>query len=167
MRTIPVATWNRTLPLTRALDEMLGANRLMGFFDDQEKPLTWIPPVDIWETAESYELYLDLPGLRAEHIEILFDRGALTVAGTRERGWAPAKDQKHRVHTAERFEGRFSRSFRLPELVDADRIEAGLNNGVLVVRASKAQSALPRRIRVNEPVGADIGPEGDGQGPDN
>jgi HSP20 family protein len=166
MRTIPVSTWNRTLPLTRALDEMLGGNRLMGFLDDQEKPLTWIPPVDIWETADSYELYLDLPGVRADHIEILFDRGALTVAGTRERGWSPNKDETHRVHTAERFEGRFSRSFRLPQHVDADRIEASFNDGVLVVRASKAQSALPRRIKVNGTVGSEIGPAGNGSGSD-
>ena len=148
MRTIPVTTWNRALPLSRALDEMLGVNRLANWISDSERTI-WTPSVDIWETADAYQLYLDLPGVRAEHIEITFDRGALTVAGTRERGWAPVQDETHRVHAAERFEGRFSRTFRLPEHVDADAIEASFQDGVLMLIARKAQNAMPRRIKVN------------------
>jgi HSP20 family protein len=144
MRTIPVTTWNRALPLTRALDEMLGVNRLANWLNDGDR------------AADAYQLYLDLPGVRADHIEITFDRGALTIAGTRERGWAPTQEQTHRVHAAERFEGRFSRSFRLPEHVDGDAIEASFQDGVLIVSARKAQNALPRRIKVNPASGTAI-----------
>jgi HSP20 family protein len=156
MRTIPVTTWNRALPLTRALDEMLGVNRLANWLNDGDRAMLWTPSVDIWETADAYQLYLDLPGVRADHIEITFDRGALTIAGTRERGWAPTQEQTHRVHAAERFEGRFSRSFRLPEHVDGDAIEASFQDGVLIVSARKAQNALPRRIKVNPASGTAI-----------
>lgn len=109
----------------------------------------WSPAVDLFETPEAYHIYFDLPGVNPDAVDITFERATLMVAGHREPVWHAVSDAAWRVYAAERFQGDFLRAVRLPEHVDADRIEATFTDGVLTVTAPKIQTALPRRIPIN------------------
>lgn len=108
-----------------------------------QRRVTFTPPVDILELPEELVLQVDLPGVKADSVDIHFERGELTVRATREttphagRAWV------------EEFEsGEFYRGFLISQEVAADRITAELKEGVLTVHLPKAAAALPRRIAV-------------------
>jgi len=108
-----------------------------------QRRATFTPRVDILEMPEELVLYLDLPGVRAEDVEIDFQRGELTVRARRES--PPRKGQ----WLVEEYEvGDFSRSFLISQDLAADRIHAELKGGVLTVHLPRADAAQPRRISV-------------------
>lgn len=104
----------------------------------------WTPPVDLYETVDRYVLTAELPGLSRDDIEIRFLDGQLHLQGQRPSPRVPC-EQYHRV---ERGHGPFLRRFALPAAVDAERIDATLDDGVLTITIPKAPSAVPRRIDV-------------------
>lgn len=108
-------------------------------------PAGWTPPVDLHETAAEYVLTAELPGLRREDLQIQVRESILTIAGTR-RETSGACEQYHRV---ERGHGSFSRSFQLSLPVDASRITAELQDGVLTVVCPKAEEPGARRIDIS------------------
>ena len=101
--------------------------------------------VDIIEAENIFTITLDLPGLVKNDINISVNEGVLTVSG--ERKGTEAGDEKY-FHYIERHGGKFSRSFRLPELVDADTIKASYKNGVLSLELVKKEEAKPRTIEI-------------------
>jgi HSP20 family protein len=105
----------------------------------------WSPRVDLSETEDAYLLWLDLPGVSKEDVEINYQEGTLTVSGERS---SHKRDEKQNFVRVERSYGRFFRSFNLPK-VDADRIEAGYQDGVLSIRVPKAEETKPRRITIS------------------
>jgi HSP20 family protein len=107
----------------------------------------WTPPVDLYETAESFIVSAELPGLAREDIEIRFHDGQLTLQGTRRKPDVPCE----RYHRVERGHGAFHRRFSLPSgSVRAEDITADFRDGVLTVTVPKAAaSSVPRRIDVS------------------
>ena len=152
MTTIPLnSVFDRMLTLTRAMDDIAAQRSATG-----GAPALWLPAVDLFETEHAFVIEADLPGLRSDQIELHFEQNTLTIKGERE-STLPASEHGrdgHRVREAtrifsvERPSGAFTRSIRLPEYVDGERIEAAYEQGVLRVRVPKASSALPRKIEV-------------------
>jgi len=108
----------------------------------------WIPPVDITEHSDRFELAVDLPGVDPEKVEVTLEDGVLSLAGERE---APAQHNGNQEESRTRMErryGRFYRRFVLPETVDAERVQATGRNGVLEITIPKQPKALPRRIKI-------------------
>ena len=105
----------------------------------------WTPPVDIFETADAYVVTAELPGLQRHDIDIRYHDGQLTLQGTRRTPDVPCE----RYHRVERGHGGFIRRFALPTTIDATKIAADLEDGVLTVTVPKAAGAGPRRIDVN------------------
>jgi HSP20 family protein len=103
----------------------------------------WTPPVDLYETAAVFVLTAELPGLARDEIEIHAEEGRIVIRGER-TGQVPC-EQYHRV---ERGHGRFSRTFLLPEPVDAESVTADLKDGLLTVTIPKAGGRAARRIEV-------------------
>ena len=101
----------------------------------------WTPPVDLYETEDHYGIAAELPGLSRHDIRIQFRDGHLILEGERSTSGVSC-EQYHRI---ERGHGRFSRTFSLPDAVDAERITADLKDGVLTIRVPKAPT---RRISV-------------------
>ena len=89
------------------------------------------PAVDIYENDGGYLVLADLPGVGVDGIDIRYEEGELSLVGRREES---ARD--------------YRRVFRIPEDVDAERIDAALDNGVLELRLPKAKSVQPRKIAV-------------------
>jgi HSP20 family protein len=105
----------------------------------------WAPAMDLVEADDHFLLKADLPGLSEEDVTIEVQDGTLTISGERksehekrEKGW----------YRVERSFGRFSRSLTLPEGVDADKIDASFDKGVLEIRIPKPEERKPRRITI-------------------
>ena len=107
----------------------------------------WVPPVDIYQNGQ-HELVLkaELPDMTRDDIDVTVDKGTLTVKGEKKFAADVKEDQYHRV---ERRYGAFTRSFVLPQSVDATRVAAEYKNGVLTVTLPKAAEAVAKRITVN------------------
>ncbi len=102
------------------------------------------PPVNVWEDAENIYVEAELPGLSLNDLEIYVTGNQLTLKGER-RQPVPEKAVWHRQ---ERGFGTFSRTLTLPFDVDADKVDARFENGVLTVKLAKHESARPRKIAV-------------------
>jgi HSP20 family protein len=107
----------------------------------------WMPPVDIYQTGD-HELVLkaELPGMVREDIDITVENFVLTIKGEK-RFAEDVKDDQ--FHHAERRFGSFSRSFSLPQTVDASKMTAEYKNGVLTVHIPLREEAKPRQIKVD------------------
>jgi len=104
------------------------------------------PTVDIAETDKAFEISAELPGLDEKNIEVKLSNGNLVITGEKKE----EKEEKRKdYYLHERHFGSFQRRFRLPETVDADKIEATIKNGVLKVtlpktaEAQKAEKKIP------------------------
>ena len=139
--------FDRMFTMSRAVDEAVRQSAVEAA-DSPARPQLWLPPVDIFETESAIVVEADLPGVHRENVNIQFDRNSLTISGTR-AATLPAKEKAQlRVFSAERLSGTFSRSIRLPEHVDAEKIEASFSDGVLTVTVPKAAGARVRTIPI-------------------
>jgi HSP20 family protein len=105
----------------------------------------WTPNVDIREDQNHITISMDVPGVRPEDVKISLENQVLTIAGEKQTA---QQEKDERWHRWERQYGRFERTFTLPSTVDAERIEATNDNGVLTVRLPKSEKARPREIPV-------------------
>jgi HSP20 family protein len=96
---------------------------------------SWIPPVDIYETEDSYVLTAELPGVDQPDVKIEVAGSELTMRGERRYQPPCTEENYHRLETAR---GKFLRTFSLPEKVNSEAITANLKDGVLEVRLPKA-----------------------------
>lgn len=105
----------------------------------------WTPAVDIKEEPDRFLLHADIPGVKADDIEVSMDKGILTIKGERKHESTESKEGFKRV---ERSHGVFMRRFALPDGVDGENITASSNDGVLEVVLPKSEPEKPRRISV-------------------
>jgi HSP20 family protein len=101
--------------------------------------------VDIVEKDDCYKLTAELPGVDEKQVEIRFSNGTLTIEGKKDES---AEDAKQDHFISERHYGDFHRTFRVPDGVDADKIEASFKNGVLSVMLPKTAEARRRQKKV-------------------
>lgn len=122
-------------------------NRMFSDFYGETFSRGWVPAVDIYET-DQHEVVLkaELPDLKREDINLTFENGVLTLKGERKFEQEVKKENFQRI---ERRHGAFSRSFTLPNTVDASRISANYKEGVLTIRLPQREEAKPKQIAVN------------------
>jgi HSP20 family protein len=108
---------------------------------------TWVPAVDIHEFLDRFELYVDVPGVDPNAVELTLDDGVLTLSGERVQKSSKA-DGEPQFRRTERSQGQFYRRFVLPDTVDSDKVKAAGKDGVLTVTIPKQAKAQPRRIQV-------------------
>ena len=139
------------LTTTSHLDRMVALNRTLDRMLDQASRNStrfWVPALDVAENGEAYLVAAELPGVRAEDVEISFEHNVLTIRGSKRSAWEQKEGEELRVYTAERTVGSFERAVRLPEFVDGDRIEARFDSGVLMISVPKSPAAQPRKIAI-------------------
>lgn len=105
----------------------------------------FLPTLDLAETADSFEISVDLPGVKAEDVKLELHDGQLLISGKREET-TERKDKN--FHYTERASGSFMRAVMLPSDVDADKIDANYENGVLLVKLPKSAKAQPKKIEI-------------------
>jgi HSP20 family protein len=103
----------------------------------------FMPSFDVKETKDGYTFKADLPGVEEEDLEISLTGNRLTISGKRE---SEAEEKGETYYTYERNYGNFSRSFTLPEGVDADHVKADLKNGVLSLILPKKPELQPKKV---------------------
>lgn len=106
---------------------------------------SWLPPVDIYENENAFIATADLPGLDKKDIEVSLEDSVLTVSG--ERSFEKNGEQGS-FRRVERAYGTFRRSFTLPSGVDAAKVDASFENGVLTLTLPKSELAKSRKISV-------------------
>jgi HSP20 family protein len=142
--------FDRMLDWSRQMDEAVNGRAMATVADSPSRTQLWLPDIDLYETEKAFVIEADLPGIHQENVEVSFDRGTLTISGTR-GATLPAVEKENgqlRVFVSERLNGSFSRSIRLPQHVDAEQIEATFAQGVLSLRVPKSKAALARKITV-------------------
>jgi len=108
---------------------------------------TWTPQFDVKETADNYILRADLPGIAEEDLEIQMVGNRLTVSGHRE---LEERQEGESYYAVERSYGTFTRTFSLPDGIDADQVQAELKNGVLTMTIPKREEVKPRKITLKQ-----------------
>jgi len=106
----------------------------------------WAPSVDIYETPNELVVKADLPEVEEKDIDVRVENNLLTIRGERKFDKSVAEDNYLRV---ERAYGAFSRSFSLPNTVNAESIRAEYQNGALTISLPKREESKPRQVKVN------------------
>lgn len=115
----------------------------------------WNPSVDIYENKDHIVLEAELPGMKREDFDLSIENNVITLRGERRFEKQDEGDNYHRV---ERSYGSFTRSFTLPQTVQADSVAAEYRNGVLRVKMPKREEVKARRIEIASEGGEAKGP---------
>jgi HSP20 family protein len=110
---------------------------------ESTRGLHFVPRVDIYETEQELWLLVDVPGVKADDVNLHHENGELTLHAR-----VQPRPGRQNWLLKEYDEADFFRSFRIHEAIDSTRIEAQCKNGVLAVRLPKAEAARPRLIQV-------------------
>jgi len=102
-------------------------------------------PMDVIRGKDEVQLRFDLPGVDAESINVTVDRGVLAVSAQRTE--ETGEDEK--LIARERVTGSFTRRLYLGDTLDAEKIEAAFNDGVLTVRLPLLATAQPRKVEIS------------------
>jgi HSP20 family protein len=109
-------------------------------------PSKVFPAVNISEDKDKYFVCAELPGIKADEIDIQVHGKNLTISGERK---IPSEGDNVKYHRREREAGKFSRVIGLPGEIDADGVDARVENGVLLVKIAKSEAAKPKQITVH------------------
>jgi HSP20 family protein len=104
-------------------------------------------PMDAWRDGHNFIVEFDLPGIDPESIDLDVERNVLTVRAERKPSTGPEVE----LVASERPRGMFSRQVILGDTLDAERIEASYNAGVLRLTIPVAEKAKPRKIAISKP----------------
>ncbi len=105
---------------------------------------TYVPRVDIYEKQDGILILADLPGVDEKNLDIVLEKGVLTIDGQADQAWPEAYNLSHYEYDV----GNYHRAFKLSEEVDQDKIEATIKNGVLSLQMPYATGPRTRKIQV-------------------
>jgi HSP20 family protein len=112
---------------------------------DQLTAGTFVPAVDVYEDEHNLVLKLEIPGVNEDDLKVSLENSTLTVSGERK---FEKEEKEENFHRIERRYGSFTRTFRLPNTVDAEKVDANYDKGVLRITLAKRAEAKPRQIKV-------------------
>ena len=127
---------NRSLDLFDFFDDVLNTSR--SYFIHAEYPF-----IRLYEGDDELEIRAELPGIKAEDLDIQLVNNTLTIEGERK------SDHLEKDYLREeRSFGKFKKSIELPYRVDSEKIHADLKDGVLHIKLLKSEEAKPKKIDV-------------------
>ncbi len=133
------------IQMRREIDQMFN-----GMLGDWTGPMnlldrrlgSWMPHVDVNETAKEIRVTAELPGMEEKDLEVSLVEGALTIKGEKSE---EHEEEKGDVHRSERQYGMFERTIPLPSEVDVDKVKASFKKGVLKISLPKTKEAQSNR----------------------
>ena len=141
-----LGTWSRFDRFPSLRDEV---NRLFDFSWPSAATGTsqgWSPTLDVFDDKDAFVVQAELPGLKKEEIGVALRDGVLTLSGERKQEREKKEGDTFR---SERSFGKFTRSVTLPAAVDATKVVASYQDGILTVNLPKAEEAKPKQIAIN------------------
>jgi HSP20 family protein len=136
-----------TSPLDEQLDHLFGTFFHTGTPLRRPEPQPYAAALDIYEEADRFEVWLDLPGFSQNEVKVELEGDTLTIKGERPARAESANENLFR--RVERWSGQFSRTLTLPNTVDTTRVDANLKDGVLRLVLAKREQAKPRQISIS------------------
>ena len=133
------------MSIQNELNRLFGRTYTGGGSDAGTALGAWVPAMDIYETKDEFVVHVELPGVDPESVDVSVEDSTLSIKGERSFYTNVDEDSFHRV---ERRYGSFMRSITLPQTADAERIEAGFDQGVLTIHVPKVEAAKPKKITV-------------------
>lgn len=106
---------------------------------------TWVPALDLTETEKQFIIRAEIPGVPRENLDVHLEGDVVTLTGHREMN---ARETNENVLWVEREVGKFVRAIRLPKAVEANKVEALYNDGILTVRLPKVETAIKNKILI-------------------
>lgn len=106
---------------------------------------TFVPPVDVYEDEHTLILKLDVPGISEEDLDVQLENNTLTVKGERK---FEKEEKEENFHRIERRYGTFLRTFRVPNTIDSEHVDAQYEKGVLKLSFAKKAEARPKQIKI-------------------
>lgn len=131
--------------IERMFDSVLG--RTFGTMLRNGANEKFVPTLDLAESGDSYEVHVDLPGIKPDEVKVELHEGHLVISGQRELS---TERKEKNYHYVERSSGAFLRSVALPGEVDHDKIDAQFDNGVLRIKLPKSVKAQPKKIEIRK-----------------
>lgn len=145
-RLFDTPAWRNRPNLFNELEQM--RRRISSFYEESGRAAQRagvFPLINVTENKDSYFIRAELPGLKAEDLDISSTADTLTLSGERK---IHAEDKNVNYHRRERESGKFSRMISLPCPIDASKAEAKMTDGILTVILPKAESAKPKQIAI-------------------
>lgn len=133
-----ISTWGAVSQLDRMVDDVMGS--MLGTAVNTR---SFTPAIDIRTGNDALVFACDVPGVKAEDLDITLENQVLTIKGVRKFD----SGQQGQLLLGRSY-GEFSRSFALPDYVDAEKLSANLADGVLTVTIPKQPKAKPRKIQI-------------------
>ncbi|NOX34743.1 MAG: Hsp20/alpha crystallin family protein [Deltaproteobacteria bacterium] len=103
-----------------------------------------LPRTNLYEDGDHFEVRAEVPGITKDNLNVKIQGNYLEISGTR----AADSPDGFKVHRTERGSNTFSRSFTLPDDVDAEKAEAALKDGILYLMLPKTEAARPKQITI-------------------
>ena len=145
---MPQGQWDPLKELTTVqarMNKLFESALGMSDFDTIEEPDSWSPTCDVYESTDSLVVWLELPGLEQDQIDVRVDGDDLVVSGERE---IELEQRGERFHRVERPYGKFLRRFHLPSTVNREAVEASFRDGLLRIALPNQGNKQPDPIRV-------------------
>jgi HSP20 family protein len=142
LQDVPVSLGNLQDEVNRLFDRVWHSGFSTGPFDGQE----CAPPIDLYELDDHYTLLVEIAGVDAGTVDLSYVGHTITVRGEKVRPADLADDR--RVRGERRF-GTFCRSINLPADIDADRLTAKCQAGVLEITIPKSESSRPKSVKID------------------
>ena len=127
--------------------------------DESLTSSSFAPPVDVYEDEHNVTLKIEVPGIDEKDIDVRIENNVLTVHGERK---FEKEEKEENFRRVERQYGSFTRTFTLPTTVDAEKVSANYDKGILKIALPKKAEAKPKQIKVN--VGSEKTLEGKAPG---
>ena len=119
---------------------------LFSRFAGRQTNSSGVVPMDAFRRGSDVWVHIDLPGVKAEDLDITVERNVLTIAA--ERNWQ--RQEGDQLYFGERYRGNFRRQIQLGDGLDLENLEADLHDGVLTVRIPVAEQAKPRKVEIGQ-----------------
>jgi HSP20 family protein len=107
--------------------------------------MTWAPAIDVTEQEDKFLIKAELPGVKEEDIGISVSGNSLTIEGEKR---TESETKKKGYYYSEATYGNFSRSMTIPSMVDANKIDAKFDNGILEITLPKIAESKPKKISI-------------------
>jgi HSP20 family protein len=142
--------WSPLADFRREMDSLFDDFFSATLGSQREQSNAWTPACDVAEEDGHYMLSIEMPGISKDDIKIEMAENTVTISGERR---FENKKREGGAWYGERRYGKFQRSFTLPAGIDADKVEANYQDGVLHLAIPKAETAKPRQIKISNGSG--------------
>jgi len=129
--------------LREEFDQLFG--RLGADWDGKWLTSDFSPACDLSETADAYQLRLDVPGIKPDDITVQVTGDSVRISGERKE---EKEDKDKMFHRIERRSGSFCEALHLPGAVNEEKVQAEFHDGVLTVTLPKSEAARTRTVKV-------------------